>query len=411
MIRTTLDRWQLKPLLGRASDLCSKFLFNASGTVIGQLVQMVAVPLQLHALGAEQFGVLILFSSFVMAGSIVDAGIGPTTLRFVARSDTRPKLLEQVLASSRSIVLLISLAIFVTSQIISLVIVSMRGSDLLAGTSIHFMAALIAIGIMLSMMTTVGINTLRGLRRYAFFATFDTASRILQPLILVGLALATRSVTIVLIGNCVAMGVFAILVTILSTREARVRMRLTTNLRYFRRHMSRFSIWIWWQAIFGYLGSQADRLVVASFMSLSMLSMYAIALQLANTIVTIVSAAGGFLMPEAANRLRDAQWLLKTYWRFTLFFSATSAVGIIVIAPMAPTLLQLWLGQTHGMQVLPFLLPLLWVASSTVSSIPGTQLMNAMGYVRFGALVGMINNSVVLSAMVVGGWRLALSAL
>jgi len=388
----------------KARKIGKAFASNAAGTVLGQLVQLVAIPLQLHHLGAAQFGLLVLFNSLVAAGSLTDGGIGPTVLRFVARAHHLPRALEHVIASSFTVILMISVAVATVAVGGTWAWVEWHGTGPVAGTvDPLLLSALLAAAVASSMVSWLGLNTLRGLRHYGVFAMCESIQRVVLPLVCTGIAIVTHDVGAVLIALCAWTAVSAIVTLAIAVRRARVRLHVTTNLRYFRRHMFAFSRWVWAQSIFSYAGTQADRLVVAGAMSLSALGIYAVALSAANALSAALTAGAAFLMPEAASRLSDRAWLAKAFMRYTLLFSAVSAGIIVVFTPFAHLALDLWVGAPVAVQVLPILLPLLWTISNAVASTPSGHILNAMGHSRFVAITGACANTFVLAAMLAGG--------
>lgn len=393
-----------RSLAHQARRIGAAFASNAAGTVLGQIVQLVAIPLQLHYLGAAQFGLIVLFNSLVAAGSLTDAGIGPTVLRFVARTDRHPRALEHVVASSLTVILGISLALAVLALGGTWAWTAWHGAAKVAGTVDPIvLAALVAAAVAASMVSWLGLNMLRGLRHYRAFALCESIQRVVMPLLCTAVAMVTRDASAVLAALCVWTALAAIVTLAFAARRARVRIHLTRNLRYFRRHMFAFSRWVWAQSVFAYAGSQADRLIVAGAMSLSALGIYAVAVSAANALLAVLSAGGAFLLPEAASRLSDRAWLTRAFLRYTLLFSAVSALGVALFTPVARPVLDLWVGATVAQQVLPILLPLLWTISNAAASAPSSHILNAMGHSRFAAVAGMVANSLVLIAMLAGG--------
>lgn len=388
----------------RARRLASLVASNASGTVLGQVVQLATIPLQLRYLGAEQFGLLVLFNSFVMAGSMADAGIGPTTLRFVAKNSHRRRAVEHVVASGLTVLC----ATFLGLSVLALLGAALYAHNTAPPASPHAIGAVAYVGLVLfalgaSMLSGLGFNVLKGLRQYTRFAVLESIHRIGLPVTTTVVAVATGQVRWVLVSSCAWMLVSAVLTLRSVVVSAGIAMRFTRHLRYFRQRMLHFSSWVWVQAVFGYLGTQADRLIIASVMSLSTLAAYAVAMSVANAALAVMSAGAGFLIPESASRLNDLAWLRRSFVRFTFLLSTVSALAIVAILPFAEFLLSAWLGAGSAALVLPILVPLLWTFSNAATSIPGNYMATAMGHSKFVALLGAAGNSIVLIAMISGG--------
>lgn len=388
----------------RGRRLASLFASNAAGTVVSQLVALLVIPIQLQFLGAEQFGLLVLFNSFVAAGSLTDLGIGPTVVRFVARTERHPKALAHVFASAFTVILMLSAVVAMLGMAAAWGYEAIRAQSQIAGSLYpHQLAALIVFTVGVSMLSGLGLNVLRGLRQYRHFALAESAVRLVIPLAGTTAAVLTGDAGATLIASSAGMTVTTAVLLGIVAHRIHARTWLTTNLRYFKRKMFHFGRWVWVQALFGFLGAQADRFIVAATMSLSVLAAYAIAMSVANAVLAGLTAGSGFLMPEVVNRLNDKTWLERAYRRYTLLFSAVSAAGILFALPLITPVLTLWVKADMTQQVLPVLLPIMWTISSSATSIPGTQIMNAMGYTRFGAFLGIANNSVLLLALLVAG--------
>ncbi len=392
------------PLLLKARRVASLFASNAVGTVLGQVVQLVAIPAQLHYLGAAQFGLLVLFNSFVMAGALTDAGIGPTVLRFVGRTERHPKALEHVIASSLTAILILSAVVSALGIGLGWAYGTQNGGVRIADSATPILLAVFIVSaIAASMVVGLGLNILRGLRQYRAFSLCESAHRIFLPLLSTAAAVIWRDASAVLLVNVIWTLLAAIGILIYATRKVGVPLHLTNNLRYFKRRMFSFSRWVWVQSAFAYGGSQADRFIVAGFMDLQALAPYSIAMSVANSLLAVLAAGGGFLLPEATSRLNDRAWLARSFVQYTTLFSAISAASILLFIPMSPYLLNVWLGASHGVKVLPILLAVLWIISNASSSTPGSQLLNAMGHSKFAAFAGAAANGFILLAMLLGG--------
>ncbi|MDL2337693.1 MAG: oligosaccharide flippase family protein [Pseudomonadota bacterium] len=393
----------------QARRLASVFASNASGTVLGQAVQLVTIPLQLRFLGAEQFGLLVLFNSFVMAGSMADAGIGPTTLRYVARKCHSRRSVEHVVASGLTVLC----AMFLGLSVLALLGAAAYAHWALPPETANAMGPVVYVGFVLlalgaSMLCGLGHNILKGLQQYKRFAVLESIHRMGLPLVTTATAVCTGQVTWVLVSSCVWMLMSACLTLRVVIVRAGIAIRLTRHLHYFRKRMLSFSSWTWVQAVFGYLGTQADRLIIASVMSLSTLAAYAVAMSVTNAALAVMSAGASFLIPESASRVNDMDWLRRSFTRFTFLLSAVSALSIVAILPFAELLLSAWLGAGSATLVFPILVPLLWTFSNAATSIPGNYMATAMGHSKAVALMGAAGNSIVLISMIAGGMTFGL---
>lgn len=393
-----------------ARRIGSLFASNASGTVLGQLVQLATIPVQLRYLGAEQFGLLVLFNSFVMAGSLADGGIGPTALRFVAKFAHRARAVEHVVASALTMLVLMFAAVSIlalTGAALYQSLVEPAPARLVLAPVPYVGLVLVALGA--TMLSTFALSILKGFKHYRAFALIESLQRIALPLVATVMAVQTQNVKWVLIANCLCLGVAALLSLVSASKQCGVRIRLTGHLTYLRKRMLAFSSWVWMQSIFAYLGTQADRLIIASLMSLSQLASYAVAMSVANAALAVVVAGAGFLIPEAASRANDKTWLATNFARFTFMLSAVTAGCITLGLPVLQPFLVLWLGEEHALPVLPILLPLLWTISNAATSIPGNHILTAMGRSRFVAIAGATANTFVLAAMIIGGMSFGLA--
>jgi len=383
------------------------FSTNAAGTLLGQITLIITIPIQLRFLGTEQFGLIALFNAFVVASTLVDAGIGPTALRFIARSERNKILLAHVVASSITVISIIA-TITAATIIGGGLIYSLKiSNEPLAGSIKPWLFVLcIGLSIATSMFASFGLSMLRGLRHYRQFAIVESLNRTATPIIITITAIYTKDVKLCIVASCAWSALIAALTLVYASNKTRLKIRFTLNLRFFKRRMFNFGRWVWIQSIAAYLGSQIDRFVVAGFLSLSALAAYSIAMSIANALVAAVTSGGGFILPEAAARSTNHDWLRSTFRRATFVFSALSATCICLAIPFLPMFLNLWVGQPMKEAVLPLILALLWVAANSITSAPANYLLNAMGKTREAAIYGIAGN-ISITAMVLFGGTIA----
>jgi len=295
-------------------------------TVLGQIVQLLAIPLQLHYLGPAQFGLIVLFNSLVAAGSLDGRRHRPhgAALRRShrpapesprARDRVKPHGNPDHLRRDRRGGLAGTQAW-----------ISWHGATPVAAPYTRRARGLVAAAVSASMVSWLGLNMLRGLRQYRVFALCESIHRVVLPLLCGRGGGDHPGRCLVLLALCVWTTVAAAVTLRYAGRRAQVRLHLTRNLRYFRRRMFSFGRWVWAQSVFAYAGSQADRLVVAGAMGLSALGIYAVAVSAANAFLAVFHCRWGVPAARSGEPARPiARGLTQAFVRYTLLFSAVSA--------------------------------------------------------------------------------------
>ncbi len=111
-----------------ASLTASNSIWNAAAFALSLLVTFVTTPLYLHRLGESSYGILILITSILTPLGLLDFGIGPATIKYVAESEStgnrlqsanyvRSTLLFNVLVGVAGAILLVALARVLTQSV------------------------------------------------------------------------------------------------------------------------------------------------------------------------------------------------------------------------------------------------------------------------------------------------------
>lgn len=77
----------------------SNSIWNATAFAISLLVTFITTPLYLHRLGESSYGILILVTSILTPLGLLDLGIGPATIKYVAESESvrdRPQSIRYI---------------------------------------------------------------------------------------------------------------------------------------------------------------------------------------------------------------------------------------------------------------------------------------------------------------------------
>lgn len=77
----------------------SNSIWNAAAFAVSLLVTFIATPLYLHQLGESSYGILVLLTSILTPLGLLDLGIGPATIKYVAESESvqnRPQSIRYI---------------------------------------------------------------------------------------------------------------------------------------------------------------------------------------------------------------------------------------------------------------------------------------------------------------------------
>ena len=74
----------------------SNSLWNTAAFVVSLLVTFITTPLYLHRLGESSYGILVLIMSMLTPLGLLDLGIGPATIKYVAESESTANRLQSI---------------------------------------------------------------------------------------------------------------------------------------------------------------------------------------------------------------------------------------------------------------------------------------------------------------------------
>jgi O-antigen/teichoic acid export membrane protein len=310
---------------------------------------LLAAPILLHRLGVASYGVWLIASAAVGAGSIVSSGFGDAVIQRVAalRASGDVAGIRQVVANLLSINLLLSAA---------LAILLWAAVPWVTGRVTHFDPTLrescawsLRIGALLMMLKSIEsvfICGQRALEKYGPAVRRTIATRLLTTLAAVGLAWRGHGVPALMVATAG--------LTMLGAAVQGAALKRHLGGGSFKPEFDRatlvelgsFGGFTWLQAVSGVLFSQADRLLLGTVLGASSVSYYGICMQMAQPIHGLTAAGLHFLFPHLA--LRFASGKLAALRRPVYAAMAINAVLATVFAAglmlIGPKLLRLWMG-------------------------------------------------------------------
>jgi O-antigen/teichoic acid export membrane protein len=383
-------------------------LSNAMYGVLDYVAQpaamLLAAPILLHRLGVASYGVWLIAGAAVGAGSIVSSGFGDAVIQRVAtlRATDDVRGMRQVVANLLSINLVLSGA---------LAILLWAAVPFVAGRVTHFDPSLrndcvwsLRIGALLMMLKSVEsvfICAQRAFEKYGPAVRIAIATRLLTTLAAVELALRGHGVAALMLATASLTAVGA------AIQATALRRHLGGGL--FRPEFDRatlvelgsFGGFTWLQAVSGVLFSQADRLLLGTFLGASSVSYYGICVQMAQPVHGLTAAGLHFLFPHLA--LRFAAGNLAALRRPVYSAMAVNAVLAAVFTGglmlFGPRLLALWMGRSFADHADGLLVALGAAFGLLALNVTGHYAMLALGKVRLVTALNVAGGVAMLVAM------------
>jgi O-antigen/teichoic acid export membrane protein len=161
-----------------------------------------------------------------------------------------------------------------------------------------------------------------------------------------------------------------------------------------------FGIYSWIQGIGGILLGQVDRLLVASLLGTTALSYYAICLQLAQQIHSLLARAVSFVFPMAS-AIKETGRIDRLRMIYFKGLNFTTVAAITIGLPLfmcSHGILSLWMGQVFADEASSVLRVLVFAMCIMATSIVPYYYLNGTGYVRLNTLFALVSGSIVAIA-------------
>jgi len=383
-------------------------LANSAYGVLDYVAQpaamLLAAPILLHRLGVASYGVWLIASAAVGAGSIVSSGFGDAVIQRVAtlRASGDVPRMRQVIANLLSINLFLSGALAILLwAVVPFVTGRVTHFDPSLRVACESSLRIGAVLMMLKSIESVFICTQRAFEQYGPAVRIAIATRLLTTLVAVALALRGHGVPALIQATAGLTALGAVV------QGAAVRRHLGAGLfkpafdRATLVELGSFGGFTWLQAVSGVVFSQADRLLLGAFLGASSVSYYAICVQMAQPIHGLTAAGLHFLFPHLALRFASGKLSAlrrPVYWAMGVN-TALAAVFTAVLMLFGPRLLALWLGSAFAAKAGGLLVVLSVGFGLLALNVTGHYAMLALGKVRLVTALNVAGGVAMLVAM------------
>jgi O-antigen/teichoic acid export membrane protein len=373
-------------------------LTSAFARFVGIATTLVAVPLTLHYLGAERYGMWMTLSAFALLLAFTDFGIGNSVLTAVARgagSEDSSDLRRQIASAygaTWAIALIMLAALAATYSLVPwsrLYNVSSPVAVGEAGPSTGIFLAIVFLSTPLSLIYRIQLGLQQGYRS----SLWQTAASLTA---LMALVLAIRSETS-LPWLVLALAGAPMMLALVNGLDFFVRVRPDLRPRLSDCDRRTMRLLIGNGALFVVLQLcaallfQTNALIIAQVLDATAVAVYAVPERMFSVVTVILALVLTPLWPaygEAAAR-GDREWVRRTLKRSLVLSVGTAAVLSALLVILGPTLLRWWVGNAVAV---PFTL-ILGLGIWKVIEAAGNALamfLNGLNRLRVQALAAVV---------------------
>lgn len=348
---------------------------------------LLVAPVLLHRLGVAQYGVWVVATAAVSAGSIVASGFGDANIQYVAsiRGGGDSGALLRAVRSMIGINLLLGTAIALVSwTLVPLLARHVAPSDINLQIACLRSLRIASLLMLVRAIESVCISTQRAFERYGTAVRISILVRLLTLAFAVLLTCCGLGVVSIMAATAVLMVLGTAAQLIGLKRHLGAASLLPSFDRAATAALFGFGIFSWIQAVSGVIFSQSDRLILGVSFGATAVTAYALCVQMAQPIYGIAASGLHFLFPYLSCRQATTPLplLKKTIlMAFTINLLLVSGETIAVLLLGRP-ILRIWVGEEIARSASAILAPVVWSFALLGLNVTAYYTMLAVGRVR-----------------------------
>ncbi len=359
----------MKPRLGRNA------FANLAGALLPSVVYLWSVPLTLHYLGDQGYGIFALLTSVVGYFAVMDLNVTSGALKYVAQHHAREELtqVDEVISLGLAFCAVVGLA----GMSLLLLLAPWFVEDavgvppgLRADTTLALRFA--GVGFLFSQIQGFLQGVPQALQRYDVSSGVESAFGVAVPLITVALLATGHGLATVMLARA--------LLTLLNAGVLWVTVRrllpsfsLRRASRLVAGRMAGFVGYSYLARLASVSYQEGDKLLLGVLSGPAAVALYAVPLALVQRMFSLTYRLGAVTMPAASalgalGRSAEIRQMALVAARYTLFLNASAVLVLIVFSL---PLLSLWLGAERAGSIGPLLtLLLLGAVCNSMTNVP-----------------------------------------
>jgi O-antigen/teichoic acid export membrane protein len=323
----------------RAEGVPARAIWSAIDAGMSPLTGLVMAAGLLRALGAQQYGLIVVALAVSNLSTAFNPAIAATTTKFVSEAigagATREHGVARIVTGSLLVVALID-ALFIAVTLVwgnglaGLVFGAGTGADV---SDLRAILTLAVLAICVQQLDAIFAATLRGLEQFAYQAVMEVFARTMLAVAVILVAFITRNVPASLLAYCCAYGISAV-VRALLVRFANPEKRLWSRPGNADvRRLLGFGGWMWLNALATVAYGTLDRILIGRLLGTGAAAHFSIYTQLSQLVHLGPSSLFAFVYPMFS-RLRSAHGpgslpLVRLYRNS--FMACVSIAGLLLV--------------------------------------------------------------------------------
>lgn len=382
---------------------------SAAAKAVSVLTALISVPLTLHYLGVERYGMWMTMSSLVAMLNFADFGMGSGIVNAVSAAYGRGDraAIRQYVSSGFVVLSAIALAIITAFAVsypfvnwYALFNVASDSARRESGPALAVLISCFALNIPVGVVQRVQLGMQRG-----FMASLWQCAGSLIGLIGIIAAVAFHAGLPVLVFAYVGSPIIAALLNIVvffGWIEPDLAPRMHAVLRKSIGKIAHIGVLFFVLQVVGAISFSSDNIVIAQVLGASAVTAYAVPQRMFSTVGMILNMAISPLWPaygEAISRA-DHMWVARTFRRSLAIALGVSSLTAILLVFVGNPLIHLWVGQTVTAPILLLVGLGIWQILLSCGSA-AAMLLNGANVVRLQMIVAVITAIVTIALKVV----------
>lgn len=370
--------------------------------VLNTIISLIYVPLLIHFLGQNEYGLYQMMGSFIAYFSVMDFGLSNTIVRFYSKYKTEKKFdrMENVLYWSRIIYIFLSLVMLLIGAIIYPLLDTVYNSSLtsqeLMETKVIFVVLLI--NIIITLMTNVDNAVITAEQKFVFLKLLQIIQALIQPLLIVSLLFSwPYALTVVLVQTSLNL-IFSLIRVYFNKKVLKTKIVNHGYNKKFIKKLITFSAAIFIVAITDQLFWKTNQLILGAIVGTTAVAIYSVASQIYMNYVTLSSVIQGVFLPKVTAMVvnnDDVNSLFIRIGRIQYILLACVLGGFIVYGK---EFISLWVGEGYQESYYITLIIISAMTIDLIQSIGGTIMQAKNIYlVRAKVLITMAIFNVILA--------------